>query len=415
MSEIQCARRRASHISLGRQVVKYYAGGVMSRTLDDALRRWTNAELLDSAAAERIRQFEAGREQPAGWRWQVLLALIFGAILLAAGIALFVAAHWDQLSPLARFSVVMLTLIAIHAVAIAVRERFDRLAIVLHGVGTLAAGAAVALVGQIFNIQEHWPAGILLWALCALAGWWLLADQVQQTIAMLLLPAWIVCEWVARTDGYRGSELFSIRMIGVIAAVYLTAFLGSQRKLVADVLFAVGAIMLAIIVMGLLSFLVWHDWATMPPPPIHLIVFAWSVIAAALLLSWRLKRDALVPVVIVLLIVIALPHCYVQRERPYAVGNLYPIEPTFVAYLLVAALASFLAWWGVRERSRALINYGVVTFALTVVWFYFSSIMDKLNRSLSLILLGVLFLGGGWLMEKLRRRMVGQIKATEAA
>jgi uncharacterized membrane protein len=204
--------------------VKYYAGGVMSRTLDDALRRWTNAELLDSAAAERIRQFEAGREQPAGWRWQVLLALIFGAILLAAGIALFVAAHWDQLSPLARFSVVMLTLIAIHAVAIAVRERFDRLAIVLHGVGTLAAGAAVALVGQIFNIQEHWPAGILLWALCGLAGWWLLGDQVQQTIAMLLLPAWIVCEWIARTDGYRGSELFSIRMIGVIAAVYSRHF-----------------------------------------------------------------------------------------------------------------------------------------------------------------------------------------------
>ena len=69
------------------------------------------------------------------------------------------------------------TLIVIHLAAILVRERFDRLAIVLHGVGALAAGPAIALVGQIFNIQEHWPAGILLWALCALASWALLGSR----------------------------------------------------------------------------------------------------------------------------------------------------------------------------------------------------------------------------------------------
>src|SRR5271165_7192104 len=194
-----------------------YAGGVMLRVLEEALQRWTQAGLLDAATAERIRQYEGEHEQPAGLRWQVLLALIFGAILLAAGVALFVAAHWDELSPLVRFAVVMLTLIAIHVIAILARDRFDTMATVLHGVGTLAAGAAIALVGQIFNIQEHWPAAILLWALCALAGWALLGDQVQQTIALLLLPAWIVCEWVARTDGYRGSELMSARMISVIA------------------------------------------------------------------------------------------------------------------------------------------------------------------------------------------------------
>jgi uncharacterized membrane protein len=87
---------------------------------------------------------------------------------------------------------------------------------------------------------------------------------------------------------------------------------------------------------------------------------------------------------------------------------------SLLAYLLVAATACFFAWWGVRERSRGLINYGVVAFALTVLWFYFSNIMDKLDRSLSLIVLGVLFLGGGWALEKLRRRMVGQVKEATA-
>jgi len=406
----------AKQISLCRPKRNGYAGGVMLRTIEDALQRWTNTGLIDRVTAERIRQFESEREQPSGLRWQVMLALIFGAILLAAGIALFVAAHWDRLAPLSRFVVVMGTLIVIHLLAILVSERFHWLAIVLHGVGTLAAGAAIALVGQIFNIQEHWPAGILLWALCAVAGWALLDDEVQQTMALLLLPTWIVCEWVARTDGYRGSELMSIRMIAVIAAVYLTAFLGSQRKLVSGILFGAGAgaIALTVIAAGLLDFMYWHDWATTPAPPVHLTVWAWGVILVAFLLAWRLKPAALVPAAVVLTVVMSLPHCYRVVESPWLVRDFGTTKPMLIAFAVVAATACFFSWWGVREKSQALINYGVVAFALTVLWFYFSNIMDKLDRSLSLIVLGVLFLGGGWALEKLRRRLVGQVKEVTA-
>ena len=86
----------------------------------------------------------------------------------------------------------------------------------------------------------------------------------------------------------------------------------------------------------------------------------------------------------------------------------------YSAYTLVAATVFFLAWWGVREGSKALINYGIAAFALTVMWFYFSSIMDKLGRSLGLIMLGVLFLAGGWLLEKMRRKLVGSISEVAA-
>jgi hypothetical protein len=34
--------------------------------------------------------------------------------------------------------------------------------------------------------------------------------------------------------------------------------------------------------------------------------------------------------------------------------------------------------------------------------------MDKLGRSASLVGLGVLFLGGGWALERVRRRLVEQ-------
>jgi hypothetical protein len=113
------------------------------QAIDDELERWTRAGLLDAPTAERIRLFEASREHPAGLRWQVLLALIFGAILLAAGVTLFVAAHWDELSPIARFAVVMGMLVVLHVGALLVRPHFERLAIVLHGVGRSALVGAM--------------------------------------------------------------------------------------------------------------------------------------------------------------------------------------------------------------------------------------------------------------------------------
>jgi hypothetical protein len=51
-----------------------------------------------------------------------------------------------------------------------------------------------------------------------------------------------------------------------------------------------------------------------------------------------------------------------------------------------------------------------VVVALTLILFYFSQVFDKLGRSASLIGLGVLFLLGGWLLERLRRRLVNRIR-----
>jgi hypothetical protein len=45
-----------------------------------------------------------------------------------------------------------------------------------------------------------------------------------------------------------------------------------------------------------------------------------------------------------------------------------------------------------------------------VIAFYFSEVMDKLGRSASLVGLGLLFLAGGWALERLRRQLVLQAR-----
>jgi uncharacterized membrane protein len=58
------------------------------------LERWVDARLIDPLTATRIRDFENSSDKK-GLRWPAILAISFGALMLCAGILLFVASHWD--------------------------------------------------------------------------------------------------------------------------------------------------------------------------------------------------------------------------------------------------------------------------------------------------------------------------------
>ncbi len=154
-----------------------------------------------------------------------------------------------------------------------------------------------------------------------------------------------------------------------------------------------------------------HDWGFVP---MSLRLWVYAILLLALAFAWRMDKKSVLPTVAVGAMVFALPwlHTVMRSGRPPYVWT--HSEPMVAMYALVAAVCVFLAWWGVREGSKAIVNYGIAAFALTVMWFYFSDIMGKLDRSLGLIVLGVLFLAGGWALEKTRRRLVGHIAEVAA-
>jgi hypothetical protein len=139
------------------------------------------------------------------------------------------------------------------------RKVYRGLSTALHAVGTISTGAAIALAGQIFNIQEHWPAAVLLWAIAALAGWILLRDQAQETLTFLLFPAWMLSEWMLHAEGYIGNEVYVGRFLVVWAILYLTLFLGSRHKAVQGILFAVAVIAAGFGIVFLLGG--WRSWS----------------------------------------------------------------------------------------------------------------------------------------------------------
>lgn len=377
------------------------------------LERWTTAGLMETAAAERIRAYEAGRETAQGLRWPVLLAIALGGLLLGAGVLLFVAAHWDGLSPDERFGLVLLLVGAFHAAGAITADRFSVLSSALHAVGTICLGAGIFLAGQIFNLQEHWPGGVMLWAIGALAGWLLLRDLPQGTLVALLIPAWLSCEWIEAAGSHSGAETILAEGLLLLSITYLTALLPEEETPVRKSLAWIGGLGLIPLAFALVNSDAFLFHRSTSFPQSYQILGWTAAFALPLLLAWLMRRNAAWMNLVAALWVFLLGSTSLRRvagSESLLRHGWRELGP----YAMCALGALGLIAWGMKEGRKERINLGVAGFALTVLFFYFSSVMDKLGRAASLIGLGALFLIGGWLLEKMRRRLVARMERGEA-
>jgi hypothetical protein len=230
----------------------------LAALLEKQLERWLSAGVLDAGTAARIRTFEQSQLSSERLRWPVLLALALGGVLLCAGVLLFVSAHWDQLSPGWRFSLVLLLVAAFPVGGAFTSERFSALSITFYAIGTVCVGAGVFLAAQIFNLQEHWPNGILLWAVGALAGWILLRNWTQAVLLALLVPAWLAGEWEVRTERWQISGRLMLEGLLLLAITYLTARTGEVDSPVRRALVWVGGV--ALLPLSILTFVERHEY-----------------------------------------------------------------------------------------------------------------------------------------------------------
>ena len=305
---------------------------------------------------------------------------------------------------------VLLLVVFFHASAIAATERFPALATVLHAVGTGALGGGIYLAGQIFNMQGDWPAALLLWTIGAWVGWILLRDSPQAVFAALLTPAWLISKWVDTVSRFHDAG----RAVGVgillLAICYLTVSGLGKEDAVRRALIAIGSIALlpavVVAIMDAHSNQFSYYLGAGPSIPVGLITVAWST---ALLLPLAFAfltrgRAAWINCVAALWAIVL-----VEVAKNSSWGSSTRTGSNLGVYALCALGAVGLVLWGLYERHKVRLNLGVVGFALTVLTFYFSDVMSKLDRATSLIGLGILFLLGGYLLERARRSLVARM------
>src|ERR1039458_2718247 len=282
-----------------------------------------------------------------------------------------------------------------HASGAVVVERFENLAVALHAVGTMALGAGIALAGQTFHMEAHWPSAVLLWAVGAALGWAVLGQWPQAALTAILGPWWLAAEWMDRTP--REDDPTRLIATGVcgLAFTYLSARRGVDDSTLRKALCWMGAI------------------AVLP-----------AAAVAAVDAPWHWEGGHVHAGAWIVAMLVPVGAAWVLRGRG-ALWNLAAVSWSVVLpasgaraswfiYVWLALGAVGLVAWGIREARAERVNLGVAGFALTVLTFYFSGVMDKMGRSASLIGLGILFLGGGWLIEKMRRRLIAQMRGEAA-
>jgi uncharacterized membrane protein len=367
--------------------------------IDRKLDRWTAADVIDTATAERIRRFES--ESHRGSDFLVRLALALGGIMVAAGVLLFVAAHWDALSPTQRFLLVIVLTGGFHIAGAFFAERMRTLSITMHALGSAALGAGIFLAGQIFNLQEHWPGGIMLWAIGAVAAWFVLRHSVQAVFAALLIPFWLAGEWIVRAGDHPGTGLIVAVFTAMLALSYLTLPAQGFREGFRKTLHLIGGIALIpaciflIFTSGELEF--WNSYRQ-PVAPATMVMGWVLALGLPLLFAAAVRRMGVVYNIAGAVWLLAIS----QFSYRNSIAEL-------TIYALCALASIGLIAWGIRETQKNYVNIGVVGFALTVAFFYFSSVMDKLGRSFALITGGILFLVGGYFLEKVRRKLVRRL------
>ncbi len=377
--------------------------GRMDGKWESWLARWQSAGLIDGATAAAIRRHEAEQAPPPQHRLATF-AFAFGGILLGAGVLQFVASHWDELSPALRFGLVLAMVGVFHVGGALASTRQPALATTLHAVGTAALGGGIFLAGQIFHMAEHWPAALLVWSVGAACALYLLRDWPQALWVALLVPAWLTGEWGARILSDAPDPL-EARAVAVSCLTLVVAYVGATgtahdatwRRALARL----GAIALV--------------------PAAYCLVFAGDYARG---LEGVASMEAVnLPVVLAVAVAVPALAAFGLRGRqawPVAIAAALAVflvlldlreTPTrLLGYLIYAAGSIGLVLWGLRERESLRINLGVFGFALTVLSFYFGSLFDMLGRALGLIGMGVLFIGGGWLLERARRQLVGRIR-----
>jgi len=244
----------------------------------------------------------------------------------------------------------------------------------------------------------------------AFAGWLLLRNWTQAALLALLVPAWLAGEWEVRAEVYPASNRLIVEGLLLLAITYLTAKTSENDSPSRRVLVWIGGI--SLLPLSVLAFVEGRDywwWQARHEISPFLRTSAWFIaVCGPLVLAFAFRKRAAWTNGVAAVWVLVIGTFHPANSDTTGVLPVYAWN-SLGPYFWAGVGALGLVGWGLLERRREWINLGIAGFGLTVIIFYFSDVMDKLGRSASLIGLGVLFLVGGWSLERARRRLVARV------
>lgn len=408
--------------------------------LREATERWVDAGIVDEATAGEIRAHETGREHETERdretasdgdegtatvldQDRLVVALsVMGAVLVGAGILLYLAANWDRLSTASRTAVLAGTPLFTAAVGLALaRDRLPGVGHaprVGHGCWFLAAaflGPALFLLADLHALDPEFSWLLLAWGLGALPAGHVFESRPTTALGLTVLVGAVL------DVGTVPTRPFAVAFVGaVVVAAGLPVRDRSGR--LAGVYRLVG---LAVATLALLLVAAqdgryrWIEVALEPTLVASGLVAVAVAVAVSVAASDAVDLPAQAtdgdqPVAATRLDGLTVTAPVAVTLAVVTVVRVTPPLPELAAFLLVHALVLGLFVAAVvvaaGTGSRALVNLVAVGFLAQVLLILESTVAEVLSGAVALVVAGLLLLGVGLALERGRRRLLARIR-----
>jgi uncharacterized membrane protein len=344
---------------------------------------------------------------------------IIGAVLIAAGITLLIAAHWNEIPRGVKIATGLLLLLGFHAGGWWLREvqgKYRKTGEALHLIGSCLFLANIALIGQIYNIVSRPPNAFLLWWIGIAALPWLLRSKAQHVLLLMAFGIWFGFEVNERSGLICCESDRQVLLYALLGLVYLGAgyclrrtpfseFAGVTEKL------------------GLLAFLIffypltWKHFFGWENSEIRRWFFSALAALALLLLAaglrnlraltrqWRWTWFAAL-----LGMAVFMATVWFGLWQTGCSGGRYGYWEESWNYL--AGTLQIQA--GLQERSPFLVNLGVTFIAFDIIAAYCDLFGSMARTGVMFLISGIFLIVFGVYLEKKRRTLMKQIKSQTA-
>ena len=329
-----------------------------------------------------------------------IMAGLAGALILG-GIVMLISANWELIPNAVKMSVAMLLLLGAWLVWLRMRVNHPYVAEVFALIGGGMWLGCIALYGQIFQLQNPFAEGCLLFFLGVVAIPFIVRSQV-----LMLLVAVTSCVLLGALADNRETWLS------------LAPWLHDDSALVA----AMGLVFMLWWVLaerwrGAKGFYRYYAWLSIPA----LLSYLWMVQVPLFYHGvGSVEKGAVVPSLlgaIPVLLAVARPRAYEWRHwwivvllfsLPLPMG--YWCEAELLGVLCGFGIGAGLMYVGSCVKRLAWVNYGAMV-VLLAGFALIANVLDSLSGSgLVLIFAGLMMLGLVWLLEKQRRELAKSIK-----
>ena len=358
-----------------------------------------------------------------GSKFLVIVSFI-GAVLVAAGIALLIGAHWDEIPRGVKIAAGLALMLGAHGAGWWLRDArkdYPKTGEALHFAGSLLFLGNIALIGQIYHLSSRPGNAFLLWLLGLAALPWLLRSAAQFALLLLAIGIWFGIEINDSTSLIRFNDENQVLLYALLGLVF-TGF-GFLLRRGSNKDFSVVAETFGLLAFAIFSYpLTWTgflSWGYRHAELNQWILPALGALAAllvalgcrnltTLLPQWRVTWGAALAGAAALLVA---AHFVPQQTDWHWFGHMTPLNTVAAIAIFIFCLLQVQV--GVQERSRSLVNLGVTFIALDIIATYIGLFSSMAFTGMMFILSGVFLIVFAVFLEKKRRALMQQIKTNQ--